>query len=328
MGHYRHLSLKERRQIGAFIEMGCTIKDISQKLNRHRATIYRELERNQTKEGYYFPHQAHSKAQKRHYRKPLKLVVNSVCYKYVMKKLKSGWSPEQISGRMRKLSLPYRVCHETIYQYIYRHAQSHIYYYLPMQRCRRKLRQKRQTRHIFRDFRSIDNRPKEVEARCKKGHWEGDTIRFANERYQSITTLVERKSRFVLLQKNIRSTTKIVMTNIRNIVNLISNRLCKTITFDQGSEFADFACIERHTKCNVYYAHAHSPWLRGTNENTNKRIRRYLPKQTNIKGINQSMLNTLADQLNNTPRKCLGFLTPKEVFLGHKKKIVALDSVI
>ena len=328
MKDYTQLSLRERQQIGTFLDMGYKVSDIAKRINRHVTTLYRELSRNSKEDGYYTAYYAHSQAQKRHYRKPLKLAVDSGCYKYVMEKLKRGWSPEQIAGRMKVLSLPYRICHETIYQYIYRHAQAKIYYYLPMQRVHRKKRRMRQHQRIFTGFHSINHRPEEIENRLRIGHWEGDTIRFAKQRQQSITTLVERKSRFVILRKNIRSTTNIVMGNIRDTISKLPARLFKTITFDQGSEFAGFDNIEHYSKCRVFYAHARSPWLRGSNENTNKRLRRYLPKKANIRAIEQEYLDKIAQQFNRTPRKCLGFLSPGEVFLGFKKSTVALDAGI
>ena len=118
------------------------------------------------------------------------------------------------------------------------------------------------------------------------------------------------------------------MGNIRDTIIQLPARLFKTITFDQGSEFASFDNIEHYSKCRVFYAHARSPWLRGSNENTNKRLRRYLPKEANIREIEQDCLDEIASQFNHTPRKCLGFLTPGEVILGFKKSTVALDSGI
>ena len=115
MGDYTQLSQKERRQLKAFLDMELNIREIAKRLRRHRSTIYRELNRNRTNDCYW-PVQAHTKAKSRHWRKPLKLIVDSPCYKYVMDKLKKGWTPEQISGRMRCLKLPDSVCHETIYK--------------------------------------------------------------------------------------------------------------------------------------------------------------------------------------------------------------------
>lgn len=312
MGYYTQLSQKERRQIEAFLDMGLNVANIGKRLNRHRSTIYREITRNKSRSSY-LPIPAHYKALARKARKPFKLKIGSSCYKYVMKHLQKGWSPEQISGRMKLLGLAARVCHETIYQYIYKHAKKRIYYYLPMQRNKRKQRRKRKTTSKYNGFRSIDNRPSEVASRGIVGHWEGDTIRFSNERQQSITTLVERKSRFVVLNKNNKSTTNVVIHNVCAAIKDLSAKLWKSITFDQGTEFANCYSIERNTKCKVYYAHPRSPWLRGSNENTNKRLRRYLPKKCNIRGVNQYWLENIAKRLNSTPRKCLGYLTPKEV---------------
>ena len=325
MGHYTQMTLKERRRIGAFLEMGFSIKAIAERLCRHRSTIYRELDRNE-EGGYYLPYAAHGKSQKRKHRKPLKLKVGTNVYKYVMEKLKLGWSPEQISGRMKRIGLAVCVCHETIYQYVYRHASAHIYYYLPTQRNKRRSHRKRQKQSIYNGRRSITMRPIEAENREKVGHWEGDTIRFVAERKQSITTLVERKSRFLVLKKNIRSTSDIVMNHIRSAILEFPKRFWGTVTFDQGSEFSNYTCVERDTGCKVFYAYAHSPWQRGTNENTNKRLRRYLPKKGIIKNVEQEALDRLADHLNDMPRKCLGYLTPKEVLFSPKKRIVALDS--
>jgi len=251
MGDYTQLSQKERRQLKAFLDMGYTVSDITNRLDRHRSTIYREINRNSTG-GCYWPVKAHTQARERKWRKPLKLIVDSPCYKYVLDKLKKGWAPEQISGRMRILKLPYSVCHETIYQYVYRRAQSHIYDYLPMQRANRRKRRQRKSQGHYKGFRSINNRPNDVETRNTRGHWEGDTIRFSGERKQSITTLVERKSRFVLLQKYIRSTSRVVMNNIRDTMNMMMKLLWQTITFDQGSEFSDFSKVERGTQCKVF----------------------------------------------------------------------------
>lgn len=326
MEQYKQLSFKERLQLCTFLDMKLSKSEIANRLGRHRSTIYREIDRNHEDNGGYFPRQAHIKTQDRKQRKPVKLVVNSSCYKYVMRKLKLGWSPEQIAGRMHFLKLHFKICHETIYQYIYKHGRCNIFYYLPTQRKKRQARRKRNPQHARHNIRSIKMRPEEVENRENFGHWEGDTIRFTNESKQSITTLVERKSRYLLLQKNIQSNATTVMNHIRGVISEFSKKFWKTVTFDQGSEFMNFLAIERNTKCKVYYANARSPWQRGSNENTNKRLRRYLPRNTNIDLIDQNFLTHLAELFNKTPRKCLGYLTPKEVFYSSKELAVALDS--
>lgn len=317
MKHYTQLKIKERRQISAFLLMGLPVYKIAIRLKRHRSTIYREINRNSQQRGY-MPVQAHQKANERKHRKPSKLYVNSTLYKYVLSKLKAGWSPEQISGRLKAGNHSATISHESIYQYIYRHAQSKLFYYLPTQNKKRRARFKRKHRQQFNGIRAYKNRPFTPCDRRDLGHWEGDTIRFKRERQLSITTLVERKSRLLLMCKNERSLSKIVMTNILKRTHFLPNKMCKTITFDQGSEFAHCQQLERQRKCQVYYADVSSPWQRGTNENTNRRIRRYLPKNIKIRELSDFQLQLIENNFNNTPRKCLGFLTPFEVFYGIK----------
>lgn len=314
MANYTQLTPRERRRLRYFIDINLPIVEISNRLNRHRSTIYREIKRNHTN-GLYLPARAHEKAQKRKNRKPYKFKFDNKVYKYVIRKLRRGWSPEQISGRLKIIGNKGYVCHETIYQYIYKHARSDLYYYLPTQRKKRMKRYQRRVLKHFNGNKSIISRPSEVNERNHIGHWEGDTIRFSSNRYTSITTLVERKSRFLILCKNIKSTTEIVMNNLLEKLKKHSKKYYKTITFDQGVEFADFYCVERAQKCDIYYAQPRSPWQRGTNENTNGRLRRYIPRNLDLTKISQDWLDELAAIFNNTPRKCLGFRTPKEVFL-------------
>jgi len=313
MSHYTQLSVKERRQLAALWDMGWFPKAIAKRLGRHPSTIYRELHRNQCKQGY-LPIVAHKLSAHRRQRAPCKLKVESAAYKYVLSKLQRGWSPEQISGRMKLLNLPHRVCHETIYHYLYRHARSSLWERLPTQRRSRKKRKPRRARRPYEGLRAIQNRPLEVEFRKIAGHWEGDTIRFSKQRSSSVTTLVERKTRFLVMCKNSYSTSSEVMNHIAKRMSGCPKKVWKTLTFDQGSEFADFAKIERTSRCKICYAKAHSPWQRGSNENTNGRVRSYLPRGTHPTKISQRGLDELAEILNNTPRKCLEFLTPKEAF--------------
>lgn len=314
MGNYTQLTPRERRKIGCFLDMNYSIDAISERLGRHRSTIYREIKRNSTK-GFYFPGKANEKARKRKYRKPYKFKIDNKVYRYVIEKLKKGWSPEQICGRLKLKKVLGSICHETIYQYIYKHARSELYYYLPTQRKRRIARYQRKARpKLCNNHKSILNRPNEAENRLVKGHWEGDTIRFTNCRIRSITTLVERKSRLLILCKNEKSTSEMVMNNLKEKMKSLAKCNYKTLTFDQGSEFTNFYSVEQELKCDIYYAQARSPWQRGTNENTNGRLRRYIPRNINPIKINQDWLDEIAKMYNDTPRKCLGFRTPKEVF--------------
>lgn len=319
MGNYTHLSMTDRRQLHVFLEMGLSIATIAKRLEKHRSTLYRELNRNQT-ESHYLLGEAHRKANLRAKRdKTCKLRTDAALYDYVVRHLKLGWSPEQISGRMKLNQKKFYVCHETIYRYIYSEKNKGLYQYLPnkkpkrRQHCARKQQQCR-----FGEIRLITKRPIQVEQRKRIGHWEGDLIEFSGTKKKTITTLVERKSRIVSLIKNNAKVSAVVMEKIKNKLNDNPSLPCQTITFDQGSEFADYKRIELGTKCKVYYCETRSPWQKGSNENMNGRLRRYLPRSADIDQITQSDLDQLAEKMNNLPRKCLGYLTPKELFLQHQ----------
>lgn len=320
MSHYTHLTKNERQRFYIYLEMGLSIKAISTKLSRHRSTLYRELNRNKEIETY-LPGVAHDKALSRaSYGRRSKLEKEGYLRDYVIKGLKKGWSPEQISGRMKHQKLTISISPESIYRYVYQSGDKSLYYCLPYKqpkRRRRYARKKQQCR--YGDMRLITQRPTEVDARARFGHWEGDTIEFAGNKKKGITTLVERKSRLVILIKNKTKQSLPVMEKIGDKFKELPKQMCKSITFDQGSEFAAHRYLEDNFSCSVYYCQAHSPWQKGSNENMNGRLRRYLPKSANIEQITQHELDLLADKMNRCPRKCLGFKTPKELFIQQYK---------
>lgn len=320
MGKYTQLSVTERRRIYVYLEMGIPVSEISKKLERHRSTIYRELNRNQEPEGY-FPVMAEEKKQKRRNRKYLnKLQSGGVLRDYVIKGLKKGWSPEQIAGRMKHQKLSFYVCHETIYQFIYNSKEKDLYQYLAYKKPKRRKRYGRKKQPCrYGKIRLITQRAEDINTRKRFGHWEGDTIAFSVTREKAVTTLVERKSRLVYLIKNDRKYSHGVMDKIKGKFENLPKKMCKTITFDQGIEFADYKHLERHINCKVYYCETHSPWQKGSNENMNGRIRWYLPRSTNIANISQEELDQLAYRLNHCPRKCIGFKTPQEMFIQQYK---------
>lgn len=320
MSDYTHLTVTERRRFYAWIDMGWSISAMAKRLNRHRSRLYRELKRNQS-QGVYFPIKAHEKAEnRRKQERTCKLQENPELCKYVICHLKKGWSPEQISGRMKQENFIYPICHETIYRYIYRKQNKELYHCLAYKKpgCSKRFARKKQLCR-FDPLRLITLRPAEVGARTTLGHWEGDSIEFQGTKKKAVTTLVERKSRLVALIKNERGFSKEVATQIREKIKKLPKKACRTMTFDQGSEFADYRQLEWQLKYAVFYCQSHSPWQKGSNENMNGRLRRYLPRSTDISKISQEQLDTLAKKMNNTPRKCLGFKTPKKLFLQHHK---------
>lgn len=326
MRKYSLLRVEERYQIYALMEMKVRKEKIAERLGRDRATIYREIRRNREEEGY-LPMVANKKAElrKKNKRKG-KIESQKELKDYIVEKLKTGWSPEQIVGRMKKEKREETVCVETVYRYIYRKKNTEaLYEYLPYRRKkRRKGFRSRKEECRYGRIRLITERPKKIEKRKEWGHWEGDSILFGKNRKEMVITAVERKSRLALLLKSERMDTKTVMGHIKDFFTRQPKKSVLSITFDQGSEFANYEQLQRATDCRVYYCHKRAPWEKGSNENLNGRIRRYLPKEMDIRTVMQEDLNRLAERLNTTPRKCLEYQTPKECYLRSGRKLYGL----
>ena len=300
--------------------MNAQVKIIAARSGRHRSTIYREIKRN--KEGdRYMPGVAHQMAELRHPCPPNKLKTDAELNRYVLNGLKKGWSPEQISGRMKADKMAFYICHESIYRYIYNNKSLGLCKLLPKRKTKRISRSTRnplKNRHQL-ARRNISLRPIDVDLRDVLGHWEGDTIRFPHDQKTCVTTLVESKSRYVCLRKNKNKKSETVIDHILKLIKLSPKKIWSSLALDQGGEFMSFRKLERQTKCKVYFCDPHSPWQRGSNENMNGRLRRFLPKKFKIDKINQRTLDRIAAQANNTPRKCLNYQTPEEVIMQHWK---------
>jgi IS30 family transposase len=320
MGKYTHLSMSDRRRFCTFLEMGLSISEIAKRLSKHRSTLYREQNRN-SEEEKYLPRTAQLKAEERTQQQKLsKIEKDGHLRDYVVRSLQKGWSPEQISGRMKFHKLTIYVCPETIYQFVYQSKNKELYYCLPYKKPKRQKRFARQKSPCrYGKIRLITHRPKEISTRKRFGHWEGDTIEFKGTKEKVVTTLVERKSRMVFLIKNNSKHSQGVMDKIKKKFESLPNKMCKTITFDQGSEFAAYRELEKQFKGSVYYCETHSPWQKGSNENMNGRLIWYLPRETDIAKITQEDLDQLASKMNRCPRKCLGYKTPQEVFIQQHK---------
>lgn len=319
MSHYTHLSLSERHKLSILLQKSLSISQIAKRLNRHRSTLYREIARHRQRSGIYHPLRADKSAQvKRTQRRCCKIETHPQLQRYIREYLKRGWSPEQIAGRLKRKGSKYVICHETIYRYIYRQKNKKLFLYLARKKRQRRRHFARQSRACrFGNNRLITARSKYITNRHHYGHWEGDRIEFKGDKSKAVTTVVERKSRVVLLIKNSSKATHHVMGGIKEKFSPMPHQVFKSITFDQGQEFANYGLLEKHFKCRVFYCHRHAPWEKGSNENMNGRIRRFLPFQCHIDEITQEVLDELSRKLNNTPRKCLGFRTPKELFLKH-----------
>lgn len=324
---YQHLSIEERERIQELLWQQSSICSIAMALNRSPSSISREINKNKDVLGrkFYIPRTAHERALvKRKSRGRTERLKNEQIRAYVIKYLKKRWSPEQISGRMKK-DIGERISHEAIYQFVY--AQIHrngwgelrpdhedLRIYLRYQRKRRLPKGTRRCQRIFKpNGISIDNRPVIVQERRHLGDWESDTVESIN-RKPGINTLVERKSGLVLITKLESKNSYATVSAISNRLSQLPQKVKQTITLDNGPENRDWRELERRTKMKSFFAHAYHSWERGTNENTNGLIRDYFPKKTDFTTIPNEELSFVERELNDRPRKRLGWKTPLEIF--------------
>jgi transposase, IS30 family len=313
---YNHLSKEERDQISFFNARGLSLTEIGRRLNRHKSTISRELRRNSRPKGNYMSIYAQQKSEKRwkssHKRLRLK---SEQIRKYVIEKIQLGWSPDLIAGRLKVDYPDLCISHEAIYQYIY-NEKPELGVYLPRKRVKRfpkRFLRKRRTPHIP-DRTSIQLRPEEANSRKEFGHFEADTI-VSRKSKVALNVLVERKSRFTFISKLNRKTSEEVFKNIIISFCKFPSGVVKSITYDNGTEFACHKYINRLLEIDSYFCEPYHSWEKGTVENRNSLIRRFLPKKTDLKLASSDDLSLIQDWLNNRPMKCLGYNTPKEIFM-------------
>lgn len=322
MSNYKQFSFEDRKKIYFYLELGWSIKKMAGALDKHRSAIYREIKRNSFKDKYVGSVANTLALKRKKASRRNKIDEDLELQSYILERLKEGWSPQQIAGRLKLLKKRFYICHESIYRYIYSNVQKDWYQYLLYKQKDRKRRYGRCKRTVrYEGAKSIHERSTEANSGKEFGHWEGDTIAFNRARRMSITTLVERKTLYSLLSKNNTKASEAVMGKIRMLIERSSDKQWKTLTFDQGGEFADFRRIERSKKCLVYYCDVQAPWQRGCNENTNKRLRRDLPRDLDIENFTEEELMELNKKMNETPRKKLGYLMPKEALELELKNI-------
>ncbi|OAD41570.1 IS30 family transposase, partial [Polaribacter atrinae] len=234
--------------------------------------------------------------------------------------LLSNWTPEQISGRLKELypnDPIMSISHEAIYRHIYTRPQARLNKKLIKLLVRKKTRRRTPKKRrgggskIINQI-SIDNRPKHIDLRNEVGHWEGDLVIGKNHK-SAIGTIVERKTRFTLIVKLESKKAGEVANKFSKILNKLNPIYKKSMTYDNGIEMARHEIITKNTGMKIYFAHPYSSWERGTNENTNGLIRRYLPKGTNFNEIDLNQLQIIQEKLNNRPRKIIGYKTPQEM---------------
>jgi len=319
----RHaLTLVEREEISRAIVAGYSMRTIAESLGRAPSTISREINRNGGLTRYRASSAEQAAWDRAHRPKTCKLVENRTLARIVASKLRLAWAPEQIAGWL-KLTYPndesYQVSHETIYRSLFIQARGALKKEL-LQHLRRTRGMRRSRHHTQKtanhgritDTVSISERPASVEDRAVPGHWEGDLISGSNNSH--IATLVERHTRYVMLVKVDGKDTETVINALIKHAHKLPQELYQSLTWDRGKEMADHKRFSLATDIKVYFCDPQNPWQRGSNENTNGLLRQYFPKGTDLSVHSQAKLNAVARQLNERPRKTLGYETPADRF--------------
>jgi len=310
---YAQLTQAQRYQIYSLLKMGHSQTAIANCIEVHKSTISRELKRNRGQRGYR-PKQAHHKAQERRAANSTQIEETTWCL--VEEKLRLDWSPEQVSGWLRK-EKGISISHESIYQYIYadKRVGGDLHTHLRSQKKRRKRRGGKDRRGKIADPVSIEQRPEIVDQRTRLGDWEVDLI-FGKRGTGAVVTLTERKSRFTLLRRVAAKSADLVAQTVIDLLQWVTD--LETITSDNGKEFANHKSISKALQIAFYFAHPYASWERGTNENTNGLIRQYIPKDCNLTKLTGEHECFVMDRINLRPRKCLDFNTPFEVLFSHQ----------
>jgi IS30 family transposase len=316
------LGLCEREEISRGLSMKQSLRVIARQLGRAPSTISREVRRNGGAAGYRATASDQAAWNRALRPKICKLACHPALAHAVSAKLRRKWSPEQVAGWLKRAfpgEAHKQVSHETIYRSLYIQARGVLKKEL-LEHLRAK-RTVRRSRHAslkrnglgqIKDAVSISERPAAVEDRAVPGHWEGDLIGGSKNSY--IATLVERQSRYVMLVKVANKDTESVISGLIKSAQRLPRELYKSLTWDRGKELADHPRLTLATEVDVYFCDPQSPWQRGSNENTNRLLRQYLPRGTDLSVHSQAKLSAIARQLNERPRKTLQYQTPAEKF--------------
>jgi IS30 family transposase len=313
---YEHISRSERDRIDVGVARNESGRSIARALGRSASTISREITRNREEGRRYLPDTASTLAARRRWGGS-KIERQRGLRDYITAKLvMEQRSPERIAGRMKAENQPFYACAETIYQFIYSPAgkADSLFAHLWKAKPKRTGKQCRKPRKSTIPARvSIHDRPPEIGTRATFGHWEGDLVIYPGR--ANLITLRERKTRFVCIAKNPSKHKENTMALIRAHLKILPKSARKSVTFDNGGEFAAHEKLHP-LGCQTYFCDAHSPWQKGAIENANGVIRHHLPHRTNLAAVSHAEVDLLARKINNTPLKCLGYKTPTEALLS------------
>lgn len=318
---YTHFTLEERKYLQQLLSEGLSFRKIAAILERSPSSISREVNRNKAK---YKPHRKiankywynHWRAhclyiQRRRGQKRAALQPDTAAWNYIVAGLQSYWSPEEICGRWHKMFPAEKpLCVSTIYRYIKLKKFPKITAKTHLRRRGKRMMPRDSNYNSIQPDRIIPEWPEVIWNRSRIGDWEGDTV-YGSVGKGALVTLVDRKSRFLrmgLLLKRTAESTRLVLER------LLKELPAKSVSLDNGSEFAEFRKLEKNASVLVYFAEPHKPWQRGTNENTNDIVRFFFPKGFDFRTVTEDEVRLIEHIINNRPRKCLGWKTPAEVF--------------
>src|SRR5579863_1968930 len=315
---YRQLSLEERCSIARLHEDGRSIREIAAALDRPASTVSRELKRNGGTRKAYRPAYAQEQARARRWT-GARLERDAPLRDLVLAKLSAGWSPEQVAGWLKRTPGGQTLSHESIYRFIDRQIRRTKDYswrhYLPRAKAKRgrRARKGRTADKHIKDRVSIAERPVGAADRAIAGHWEADLMLFS-QYGQAVLALHERQTRFLFLARQPSKAAEPVARQIERWLEPLPRDLRRTITFDNGTEFASHHAIKAGLGVETFFCDVHSPWQKGGVENAIGRMRRWIPRSTDLEAADPELFAASADAYNNTPRKCLDFNTPAELF--------------
>ncbi len=314
---YKQITSDERDLIAVHYANGFSISEIAKMINRNKSTISRELTRNRSKYSkIYLSNQAHKKAKKR--KKQAAMKEELKCHKirnFVKNKLKEGWTPQIIAGELALNPQKLKISHESIYLYIYK-KRPDLVQYLPRahkKRFKRVPKSNKKNNRIPNRI-SIDQRPKEINNRSEFGHWESDAI-VSKQSKATLAVLIERVSKLVKIKKIKQNKANMFSKAIIRRMKGLPACARRSITYDNGSENTQHELINDQLNTNSYFCNPYHSWEKGSVENVNGLIRRFLPKKTDFAKITHKRIKEIESLLNNRPRKCLGFKTPNQAFL-------------
>lgn len=340
-GKYKHLTERDRYRLEGYLESSLNPKEISQKLCCHISTIYREIKRGEVKKIHsdlteywaYRANTAHADYESKvtNRRHSLKIERYNDLASYIQNKiLKDKYSPDAIIGELKQRDQKFKalICTKTLYNYIDREVFEGVTNVTLWEKRKRRKRRYKQVSRISlknKGSRSIEERPERVNNRLEYGHWEGDSIvGRRNGRKDALFTLSERMTREQIILKIGSATQEAILKALNKLETGYGNyfqRKFKSITLDNGREFLDWESIEQSRlndkkRTLVYFAHPYSSWERGTNENQNRMIRRFIPKGTDISKLSDKEIKRIEEWMNNYPRKILSYKTPNELVLN------------